>query len=174
MSLLIKYGNVLEAKTDAVILTIDGFAKGMEGNIARAFARKCPDVWKELEDEIPYPLGYGEVFDYEPSSECSFRLILIASTLSHKDTLTESAKKGIVRTAFKNAINLAADYGIKTIATAIMTGGWRLSQQNAFLAMTEGYDETLQSGEDISVDIYIMDQNQYETLQSIARGMGYR
>jgi hypothetical protein len=67
MSLLIKYGSVLEAKTDAVILTIDGSAKGMEGNIERAFARKCPDVWKELEDKIPYSLGYGEVFDWEAS-----------------------------------------------------------------------------------------------------------
>ena len=44
MSLKISRGNVLDAKADAIILTIDGAANGMEGNIARAFARKWPDV----------------------------------------------------------------------------------------------------------------------------------
>ncbi len=173
MGLRILYGNVLDAQADALIITIDGAAKGMEGNIARAFARKWPDVWKELDDGILYPLGLGEVFEYEPPSECPFRLILISSILSHKDTLTEPAKKGIVRTAFENAINIAADYGIKTIATTIMTGGWRLSQQSAFIAMTEGYEMALQSGKDINVEIYIMDQNQFETIKSIARSMGW-
>ena len=174
MGIRIIEGNVLDAKADALIMTIDGAKKGMEGNIARAFARKWPEIWHEIEDEIPYPLPLGEVFDYEPSSECPFRILLIASTLNHRDTLTESAKKGIVRTALDNAITAASGYGIKTIATAIMTGGWRLSQQSAFLAMTEGYEMALQTGKDIDVDIYIMDQNQYETIQSIARSMGYR
>ena len=73
----------------------------MEGNIAHAFARKWPDVWREIEDEIPYPLGMGEVFDYKSSSEGSFRLILIASTLTHKDTAAEPVKRSIVRTTFE-------------------------------------------------------------------------
>jgi O-acetyl-ADP-ribose deacetylase (regulator of RNase III) len=166
-------GNVLDAQSDAIVLTIDGAGKGMEGNVARAFARRWPETWEELEEEIPYPLPLGEVFDYEPVLECPFRHILIASTLNHKDTLSESAKKGIVRTALDNVINAATNCGIKTIATVIMSGGWRLSQPSAFLAMTEGYEMTLQSCKDIAIDIYIMDQKQYEIIQSIARGMGY-
>ena len=128
MGLRIIHGNVLDAKADALIITIDGAKKGMEGNIARAFARRWPELWAEIEDEVPYPLPLGEVFDYEPSSECPFRILLTASTLNHMDSLTESAKKGIVRTALDNAITAASDYGMKSIATAIMTGGWRLSQ----------------------------------------------
>jgi hypothetical protein len=174
VSLKVIKGNVLDAQADALIIAIDGAKKGMEGNIARAFALRWPEIWTEIEDEILYPLPLGDVFDYEPGSDCPFRLILIASTLNHKDTLTESAKKGIVRTALHNAVTLSAGYGIKSIATAIMTGGWRLSQQSAFLAMTEGYEMILQSGKDIAVDIYIMDREQFETVESIARGMGWK
>ena len=166
-------GNVLDAKADALIITIDGAKKGMEGNIARAFARRWPEVWAEIEEEISYPLTLGEVFEYEPVSESPFRLILIAATLNHKDTLTESAKKSIVRTGLDNAITAAVGYGIKSIAAAIMTGGWRLSQQSAFLAMTEGYEMALQGGRDVGLDIYIMDLKQYEPIKSIASGMGY-
>lgn len=54
------------------------------------------DLVTEISDleEILYPLPLGEVFDYELSSQCPFRLILIASTLNHKDTLTKSACNG--------------------------------------------------------------------------------
>jgi hypothetical protein len=50
--LRVLHGNVLDAIADALILTIDGAKKGMEGNIARAFARKWPEIWHELEDEM--------------------------------------------------------------------------------------------------------------------------
>jgi O-acetyl-ADP-ribose deacetylase (regulator of RNase III) len=174
MGLRIFQGNVLDAKADALIITIDGAKKGMEGNIARAFARRWPEIWAEIEEEIPYPLPLGEVFEYEPASESPFRLILVASTLNHKDTLTESEKKSIGRTALDNAITAAAGHGVKSIATAIMTGGWRLSQQSAFLSMTEGYEMALQAGNEIALAIYVLDANQYETIQSIARGMGWQ
>lgn len=174
MGLKVLHGNVIEAQADALIITIDGAKKGMEGNIARAFARKWPDIWSDIEEEIPYPLPLGEVFDYEPASGCPFRLILIASTLNHKDTLTESAKKGIVRTALHNAMTLSADYGIKSIVSAIMTGGWRLSQQSAFLAMTEGFEMALQACRDTALEIYILDQSQYDAISTMSRGMGYR
>lgn len=166
-------GNVLDARSDALIITIDGAKKGMEGNIARGFARRWPELWGEVEAEIPYPLPLGEVFEYEPASEGPFNLILIAATLNHKDTLSESEKKGIVRTALCNSITTAAVYGIKSIATTIMTGGWRLSQQSAFLAMTDGYEMASQAGSVIALDIYILDTNQHETILSIAQSMGW-
>jgi O-acetyl-ADP-ribose deacetylase (regulator of RNase III) len=173
MGIRIIQGNVLDAKADAAIITIDGAKKGMEGNIARAFARRWPELWTEIEEEIPYPLPLGEVFEYEPTAESPFRLILIAATINHRETLTEPEKKGIVRTALGNAISAATGCGIKSIATAIMTGGWRLSQQSAFLAMTEGYEMALQEGKEIALDIYIIDANQYGIIHSIARGMGW-
>lgn len=173
MQLRILQGNVLDAKADSIILTIDGAAKGMEGNIARAFARRWPDVWVEVENEIIYPLPLGEVYEVEPSAESPFQLILIASTLNHKDTLSEVNKKSVVRTALEASVNIANRFNLRTIASGIMVGGWRLSQTSAFVAMTEGYEATLKNDGDVDLDIYVLDQGHYETIQNLARGLGW-
>lgn len=172
MGLRILHGNVLDAKTDSIVLTIDGLAQGMEGGIARAFAKKWPEAWEEIECEIPYPMTLGEVIGVEPSSGFPFLLVMIASTLHHKDTLTESDKKGVVRTAIIEAMHIASGYDIKSIAAPVMSGGWRLSPSSAFMAMVEAYEEFLQKGKDLSLHIYVLDTRQYETISSIARGMG--
>ena len=46
-------GDLLEVKSDAVLLTIDGVKPGMEGNIARQFARRFPEDWQYLQRDIP-------------------------------------------------------------------------------------------------------------------------
>ena len=73
MSIEIKKGNLFESKSDAIILTVDGARRGMEGNIARAFGRKYPDIWEELEYEIEYPisLGSSKIYQTDPELECN-------------------------------------------------------------------------------------------------------
>ena len=88
--------------------------------------------------------------------------------------LSETAKKSIIRTAFSKAIRLAVSHNLESLATALMTGGWRLSYQAAFLAMTEGFDTALHARHDINVALYIIDSNQYETIKGIAVGLGFR
>ncbi len=174
MTLSINHGNVLEAQADALVLTIDGARKGMEGNIARQFARKWPEVWQEIEDEIPYPLPLGQVFDYEPVAECPFKLLLVASTLAHTGNLTEHYLKGFVRTSFEEALTRAAEYNISKVASAVMSGGWRLKPQAAFLAMMDGYESAARNGIDIVTEIYLPDQQQYLHIKALAESMGWR
>lgn len=66
MSIDIFQGNVLDAKADAIILSIDGSARGMEGNLCRQFASRWSDVWQEVQNEIRYTIPLGKVFDHEP------------------------------------------------------------------------------------------------------------
>lgn len=174
MGISIIHGNVLDAENDALILTIDGTKKGMEGNIARQFAKKRPEVWAELEDEISYPLPLGQVFDYEPVSECPFKLLLVASTLAHMGNLTEHYLKSIVRTAFDEALTRATEYNISKIASAVMSGGWRLKPQAAFLAMMDGYESAARNGIEIVTEIYLPDQPQYLHIKALAESMGWR
>ena len=50
------------------MLTIDGTNRGRYGgSITLAFARKWPEVWEEIEDELPFPLPLGEVYTMKPS-----------------------------------------------------------------------------------------------------------
>jgi O-acetyl-ADP-ribose deacetylase (regulator of RNase III) len=131
----IAQGDVLSSKADAIVLTIDGAKRGMEGNIARGFARRWPDAWMEIEDEIRYPIPLGRSIAVCPENDSGFRLVLIASTLNHIDTLNESQKTAIVRSALSEAILLAKRHHARRIATAPMTGGWRLEMAPALSAM---------------------------------------
>ena len=173
MALKILNANVLDAGADALILTLDGSAKSMEGNICRQFSRKWPRVWNEIADEIRYPIRLGDVVDYEPAGEHPFRVILFASTLHHKQVLSEMEKKSIVKSALMKAIRLAADYGAKTVATGLMKGGWRMSEDTAFIAMADGYESTtLQYTVDLH--IHVPEPALFERLRLLAQSLGWK
>jgi hypothetical protein len=97
-------GDVLAAQAHAVILAVDGAKRGMEGNIARAYSRRWPDAWMEIEDEIRYPIPLGRSIAIRPENESGFPVVLIASTLHHLDALAEQQKAAIVRSALAEAL----------------------------------------------------------------------
>jgi hypothetical protein len=167
-------GNVLDARAEGIILTIDGAGRGMEGNTARAFARRWKDTWRKVEHEIPYPLGLGKVFNFALSSPAGhFMLILVASTLNHKKTVSEGLRKGIVRTAIEASIKLATLKKTEHLATSLMKGGWRLPALSAFMAMSDGYELAASRGHRVSLDIYIQDQDEFETILALAGSLGW-
>lgn len=168
-------GDLFEACTDAIIMTIDGMRRSLEGNIARQFAKKWPDVWAEVDDELSYPIPFGNVFDYTPVAECPFKLLLIAATLPHSGNLKDSYLKGVVRSAVVESIMRSADYGIDRIALALMVGGWRLTHDKAFIAMAEGYESVQHAmRKQIEMNIYIPDQQQYLHIRAVADSMGWK
>ena len=59
MTLELVTGDVLNARADALLLTIDGTKRGMEGNIARQFARRWPDDWEDMQRDVRYPVPMG-------------------------------------------------------------------------------------------------------------------
>ena len=106
MPIQIIQGNVLEAAGDALLLTIDGSRRGLEGNIARAFARRWPDDFAEIEEQIPYPLPLGRTIATLPDRDCPFKGIYIASTLHHIDVLSDTQKARIITSALSEAVSL--------------------------------------------------------------------
>ena len=173
VNLNITLNNVLDAQVQGIILTIDGSAAGMEGNIARAFARRWPDVWEEIEDELTFPVASGSVFEHEPSSNCPFDMIMLASTLVHHGDITEARRFSVVAEALENALRLAHSYEIQSLATAVMTGGWRLPLQRAFMAMMQGIDTASRQGFRQTVEICIPDKAHYEQIRHLASSLGY-
>lgn len=71
----------MDCSADAILLTIDGAATSMEGNIARLFQRQYPEAWEEIEYDIDYPLPLGRTlaFDVHEEHECPFKTALVAS-----------------------------------------------------------------------------------------------
>ena len=135
MPIQILKGNTLDAQADALILTIDGGRRGMEGNVARAFARRWPEVFEEIDEQIQYPVPLGRTVAARTDSDCPFRTILFASTLHHLDVLSETQKAAIISSALREAVSLALKHRCRSVATAVMTGGWRLPFEAALDSM---------------------------------------
>ncbi len=165
-------GDVLSSGADAVILTIDGAKRGMEGNIARAFARRWPDAWMEIEDEIKYPIPLGRTVAMRPENDSGFSVVLIASTLHHLDALTDDRKAGIVRSALSEAIQLAMRHRVRRVAVATMTGGWRLELPLALEAMMEGLRPIAAIHHSLVVAIHMLSQEHARQAAEIARSRG--
>lgn len=174
MFLNILQGNVLDSDSDAIVLTIDGSTKGMEGNISRQFALRWPDVWQEIQNEMTKPIPLGRVMEFETDGECPFRLVLLASTLHHREVLSDAVKQGIIRDATERSLVIASRYNILKIATAIMTGGWRLSMQKAFLSMVAGHESARQKNINTDLDVYMVQASDYENIRSLACNIGWR
>ncbi len=141
MAIRICLCDVLDVHADALLLTLDGARKGLEGNIARAFARRWPDAFEEIAEQIGYPLPLGRAVLTRAETDCPFRAILFASTLHHLDVLSEAEKARLTGMALQEAIGLARRHGLCSLASAVMAGGWRLPFDSAFGVMlaTAGY-----------------------------------
>lgn len=141
MSIQVLHKNILESKDDAIVLTVDGVARGMEGNITRAFEQQYPEVWEEIEYDIPYPIPLGTVvmLDVHKDLLCAYKSVIIASTLHHIDVLSDIQKTRVISSALGHAVALSAQRGYRSIAATILAGGWRLNNLIAFTAMLNQY-----------------------------------
>ena len=164
--------NLFESSDEGIILTIDGAAKGMEGNLARNFARLNPEAWEEIEYDIKYPipLGTSKVFEIHPDIECKNKYCFIASTLNHLDTLTEGEKLKVQSSAFRQALSLAESNQISILATAVMVGGWRLEFEVALDNMLKTYLNAFSISSTVpALRIYIMASSEFQRAVNIIK-----
>jgi len=140
---LISQGNVLSTEAPAILMAIDDAAPGMGGTIARAFERRYPDAWEEIEQDIEYQVGLGrsQILEVPLDLECPFRHVILASTLHHLDVIDTDGRIQILRAALSEALGLAANRSITHMASAVMVGGWRLGLEEAASTMLETYFE---------------------------------
>ena len=75
MCFRVEHGDVLQTGTDALLLTIDGAKPGLEGNIARAFAKRFPDDWEIIEGGVPFPIALGRTIEHGHQSRWSLPCI---------------------------------------------------------------------------------------------------
>lgn len=132
-------GDVFDTQADALLLTIDGTKRGMEGNIARQFARRWPDDWEDMQRDVRYPVPIGRTVAVPWDGDCPWRLILFASTLHHLDVLDDRQKRSVIRTSLTEALQLCVRHQATKLATLLLQGGWRLSAEDALREMRSTY-----------------------------------
>ncbi len=167
-------GNVLAAEADALLLTIDGAKRGVEGNISRAFARKWPDVWMEIEDEVKYPLPLGRTVAVRLENDCEFALILVASTLHHLDILGDAEKINVIQSALREAIQLALRNRVRKLALTPMTGGWRLDFRAALAAMMDVLRPIANSDSSFSVALHVLSADDAKIANEVVQRLADR
>lgn len=174
----LRSGNVLDAKSDAIFLTVDGELVASSpkandrryGNVANAFTRRWPDV---LENERWFPLRYGNVYAIEPDEECGcrFKLVILASVLPHPhndQVLQSKSLKTAICSAIKSMVKEVSEYGLKSCAMGLIKCGWRMSAQDALMITVEALDSTDVRESGVTVEVYVNDPKEYDLLSAIA------
>ena len=154
MSLEFLAGDVLESSGDALVLAVDGTRRGLEGNIARAFARKWPEEWGEVESRVRYPIPLGAVAGTKTEGACPWKIVVLASTLHHMGILTDEEKIRIASSAFIQALHIANRMGGREVCLAPLSGGWRLERDAAIAVMARSYRAIAASLGGMQVRVY--------------------
>lgn len=132
-------GDVLLSSTDALLMTVDGIKRGLEGNVARQFARQYPDDWQILQRELRYPIPLGRSVAIPWDGDCPWKLLVFSSTLHHLEILDVTQKQQVLRSALTEALRLSARFGATSLASVVLQGGWRLDPALALDEMVATY-----------------------------------
>jgi O-acetyl-ADP-ribose deacetylase (regulator of RNase III) len=165
-------GNILESRADAIILTVDGARAGMEGNVARAFQRKHPDAWEELELEFEYPiaLGSAKIYPIHGDPGCNNRLCILTSTLHHIEVLETSEKLKVLSSALRTSLALASRRGANSVCSAVLSGGWRLQTTDALDEMVKTYNRYKTTASNAPVlYIYVLGAREFADIKAHLR-----
>lgn len=179
---ILRSGNVLDAKSDAIFLTVDGemvVASEKQndrryGNIANSFTRRWPGV---LDSERWYPLRYGDIHVIEPDEEygCPFRLVVLASVLPHPHNgqgLNGNSLKTAVGRALQCMVDELLELGLSSCAMGLLKCGWRMDAKEALRITVDALNSPGASNSGVSVQVYVNDASAYEMLNSYAVSLG--
>ena len=158
------HANVLDATADALLLTIDGQAPGLRGNIAHAFQRRWPEAYEDFESQLRFPIPLGSAVRVDADTDCPWRRLFFVATLHHLETLDDHTRHEVIRQGLHSALDTAARARLRTLATAPMKGGWRLTTPAAYGTMHEAWlgSALLRSGG--SLLVCCRDARDYEAL----------
>ncbi len=170
MPVRVTVGDVFESEADGLVLSIDGLRSGMEGQVARAFAQRWPEAWRWVEQGVEYPLelGQAQCVVLDEAHGCPFEAVILVSTLHHLDVLGAGQKQRLVSKATTNAVKAAVTHQFEAVATTVMSGGWRLSMDQALVGMMAGFKASLPQSRGVWLDIHGLDPQ----LKAIARRLG--
>jgi hypothetical protein len=139
MSFLTEKGDVLKASAEGLLVTIDGISTDYVGRIARQFIRSIgEDEWENLREELkaPTPIGTIQILNLkELGVESTFDYLFVASFLDHQGESNRSTRPTIAYDVISNVLKKGKQLGVKRIASALLTGGWRVTPEVALKSM---------------------------------------
>jgi hypothetical protein len=186
MPLIFEIGDVLDAQTDALLLTVDGVARNkpdparpirggkeiLGGNLANQFARRWPEDWEDMQREITFPVPIGRSVGIPWDGDCPWRLIVLASTLHHVGERTNAEKIAIIRGAWTEALAIAVRHNTYSLATTALKGGWRLPLADAVDAMFSTYRQASPAAQRVTLVLRALSQDELDVFTEVAGHYG--
>ena len=183
MPLILELGDVLDAQTEAILLTVDGSARNKKdparpvrggkeilgGNISNQFAKRWPDDWEDMQPDIPFPIPIGHSVGIQWDGDCPWRLVVLASTLHHVGERTDAEKLATIRSALIEALTTAIRHNAKSLVTVALTGGWRLPLADAVDEMFAAYRQGGHAARQLNLVLRTTSQDELELFGDIAR-----
>lgn len=172
MAITLELGDLLTSK-GALLIPIDGAAEGLEGRLGRLLARKAPEVWELVSDELPLPMELGEVCAVALPEGSPWPGVVAAATLHHADVLDLKAKQAVIRTALAGALDACAAARWPVLATAVLAGGWRLREEDALAVMLGAYEQSPARAR-VGLEVWVLEPAVQARLLPLAAALGLR
>jgi len=133
VSVTYKTGNVLDAKTDALLVAVDGDNRKLIGAVGQQLASRIDDSrdWEQILAKADYPIAPGcvRVVDLEEYPEVGFKFVIFACMFNHNN------KELYLENAYSNALGTGSNWGVRSLATVLYRGGWRGTVELATAAL---------------------------------------
>ena len=173
MKLKINNESLFDRTSDSLILTIDGASKGMAGKAARTFGELYPEIWQFIESQVQYPVTAGNSVSISIPGGIPFKVVFLASTLTHLPDMQNTSQKSLSLRAFNMAIRDAIVLGLKTIRCSLPIGGWRVDPLNAFMILSQILEKTYSSKKGMELQLCILEEDIFESVRRFAANLGY-
>jgi len=165
--------DLFESDSPAIILPYDGMNRRFEGNLISAF-RKLYEDCEEIERKVETgpQVALGKINPIAIEDFRSFQYLVLVSTHGH---LAEDAdihsSKSFVSSAVARSLEWALHNQLPSVASAVMSGGWRLRFVDAIYAMIAGVERI--KG-DVTLLICVPEEEDYEDACAIVHQAGFR
>jgi len=173
MKLKISNESLFDRTSDAIILTIEGVAKGLAGKAARMFGELYPEIWQFVESQVEYPVKAGSCVSISIPSGTPFKVVFLAATLTHLPDILNASQKALALRAFNLAIRDATVLGLKTIRCSLPIGGWRIDPLNAFMILSQILEKNYSSTKGMELQLCVLEEDVFESVRRFAINLGY-
>jgi hypothetical protein len=167
MTLRLLKENVLTSDADAILLPIDGQARGLGGSVARAFARKWPRAHERFESRLQFPVALGDAACVTTDSDCRWNAVIFLAILNHLQLLDEVERSAVMTSALSKALSIGISAGFGSMATVILRGGWRLPSRTALSRMKDVYKYSEFGRQGRRLNVCCLDRHEYQAMESV-------
>lgn len=173
MPLILRHTSIFQQCNGLLILPVDGIGVGHEGALGRKYIDLFPEDWQHISQKVQYPIPLGNSKFVPYPQGRGYDYLLLVSLLNHTEQVSRSDFKGFVINAVRQAMNLADGFEIQRVASVVLRGGWRISLDEAFMAMLDAYDHTFSFAKRIQFEIHETDPAKFERIDGLARSLGW-